>query len=205
MTTYKGYAVLDVESPNNVGRSAMYDRAATTLNAGTGKRTVDDRGIQPRVTFPFSWMFTTRTELAALRSWVDARKGRQTPFWVPTYRPDLVISTATVAAVAGVTIKSCSYTRQMYPHLCRRYLAFMPRSGAAWTIRQVTSAVDNGNGTEGLTLDSAIGSIFSDSNTMVSYLLLCRLADDSVDIEYFSAISGEANMRFTEVRREVPA
>jgi hypothetical protein len=70
--------------------------------------------------------------------------------------------------------------------------------------RRITGSNDPGNGTEVLTLDSALGVAVPAATTMVCFLHLVRLASDAVEVLWHHQTLAEASMRFTEVPREIP-
>jgi hypothetical protein len=68
----------------------------------------------------------------------------------------------------------------------------------------VTDAIDNGDGTETLTLEAAPASR-SRSTTMLAYLVLARLADDDVELLWYHYGVAETTLRFVELPRELEA
>jgi hypothetical protein len=69
---------------------------------------------------------------------------------------------------------------------------------------KVTGAIDNGDGTENLTLSALTGKAFPAATTMVSFLTLVRLEADRVSIKWDSTDHAESLLSLVEVPREVP-
>jgi predicted phosphodiesterase len=87
----------------------------------------------------------------------------------------------------------------------RRYLAFIPTDGTANVYRKVTASVDNGDGTETLTLDTSTGKAFPMASTQVSFLVFARLASDEPEIHWISTDLATAILEVEEIPAEVPA
>lgn len=202
MATYLGYDFLDQIQPGRTGEEKEIRRSVVLLDNKTGKRVSDDKGGTPVIERGFSWLAQGRSAVNTLKAFITARKGRAVPVWVPTYQRDLALTTDMGSADIAITIKDINYTNMMFPAASRRHIAFIAPSGAI-TPKKITSAMRNANNTETLTLDSAVGASFPISTTMVSFLTLCRLAEDDAEIVWHSTEVAEAAFRFVEVPREV--
>ena len=89
-----------------------------------------------------------------------------------------------------------------FPSPARRYIALI--SGANKVYRRITAASE-GTDTETLTLDTPPGVAFAVAATLVSYLLLCRLTEDDVALEWENTEVASAALTFAEQPLEVPA
>jgi hypothetical protein len=76
--------------------------------------------------------------------------------------------------------------------------------GSGNVYAKITAAIDNGNGTETLTLGALTGKAFAAATTMVSFLTLVRLDADRVSIKWDSTDHAESLLSLQEVPREVP-
>lgn len=201
-TQYEGFDLLEV-TPNNTGDGASdYERNAILLDSPTSIRAMDDHsGIATR-SGSFQWFADGRDEIAALKCFIHRRKGRAVPFWAPTYCADLPLSAA--ATGTSFTIKSIDYTANQFPDIARRHIAFITPGGAI-TPRKITNAVNNGNGTETITISSALPAGGFPASTLVSFLTLVRLAEDDIDVSWSTCALAEATLPITEITREVPA
>lgn len=202
MATYQGYDLLDQMQPGRTGEEKEIRRSVVLLDNRTGKRISDDRGGTPVIERGFSWLVQGRSAVNTLKTFLLARKGRAVPVWVPTYQRDLALTTDVGSADIAITVKDINYTNMMFSAASRRHIAFIAASGAI-TPRKITFAMRNANNTETLTLDSVAGSSFPIATTMVSFLTLCRLAEDDAEIVWHSTEVVEATFRFVEVPREV--
>lgn len=202
MTTYKGFTVLEVDPNHATDPSEELERSASILDSATGKIVSYDHGPAPIGAIGFAWFMETRPKITEFRDFIAARRGRAVPFWAPTWRPDLPLANAIGSGSANMTIRTIGYSTFLFASLARRYVVFLLRDGTK-VYRKIIGAVDNANGTESLTLDSAPG-VAIPVSTMVSFLLFCRLAEDDVVIEWTTPQVAEAQLVFTELPNEVP-
>lgn len=204
MTTYRGFDVLEINPNRNGTGKVDYNRLAQLADNKTGKRTYDDRAGVSIPTHSFSWFASSKAEIAALKVWIAARKGQAVPFWIPTYSRDLILASDIQANDSAIVVQDTSYVRFMFPYISRQHIALIKTDGTFLT-RQVTTAINNGDGTETLTLNSNIPYQMLAANTLVSYLVLCRLADDDAPIHWHNLSHAEANFSFVEIPKETPA
>lgn len=204
LPTYQGFDVLEV-MPNwerNLNRT--YKRSLVTLDPKIGPITVDDKGGSAVVEQSFPWFLQNHPSVTTFRAFILKRFGQLVPFWTPTWDQDLVLSADVGATDPAIGIQSVYYTRFFFPIKSRRYIAFIPQNGGANVYRKITGSIDNGNGTETLTLDSPTGVHFAKGSTMISFLTLSRLASDDTEIDWMTNDVAQAELTFQEVPREVP-
>jgi hypothetical protein len=202
--TYKGFDVLE-QAPNweqDLGRT--YDRSIAHLDPLSGPITVVDRGGNPVIAQEFPWWLDGHANVTAFRAFLIRRKGRKTPFWIPTWDQDLVLVNDVGPTDTGITIESEFYTRFFFPNKARRYIAFIPTDGSGNVYAKITGSADNGDGTELLTLETATGKLFPRAQTQVSFLTLARLDSDDAEIEWFNSDQAQSTLQLREVPKEVP-
>jgi hypothetical protein len=203
-TQYRGIDVLEV-SPNWAGAmKRTIKRSLVVLDSKTGDVTVEPKGSSPVPTAPFNYWIDGRANVASFRAFIDRRRGRLTPFWVPTWDQDLLLAHDVAAADTTIKVAASGYTRYQFPAVSRRDLAFISRAGSLVYAR-ATGSVENGDGTETITFASPIGANLPASKTMISFLVLCRLDQDAIDLEWTSSDHADAVVATAEVPREVPA
>jgi hypothetical protein len=142
--------------------------------------------------------------VTTLRAFLLARFGQLNAFWIPTWDQDLVLAQDVGPTDAGIVIESEFYTQFFFPNKARCYLAFIPEDQSGNVYCEVTAAVDNGDGTETLTLDAPTGKSFPAATTMISFLTLARLGSDEAEIDWMASDLAQANLQIQEVPREVP-
>jgi hypothetical protein len=203
-TQYRGIDVLEV-SPNwTSDEKTTLARSLIVLDAKTGDVTVETKSASPIASTPFAWFLADRNAITTLRAFFDRRKGRLAPFFVPSWHQDLILANDVLATDSSITIKGTNYSSILFPFNSRRDLAFLAVTGAK-TYARVTGSVQNGDGTETLSLGAPIGTAFSKTRTQVSFLELVRLGSDDLSILWSSSTLASASLSLIEVPREVPA
>lgn len=204
-TQYKSIDVLEI-SPNwEAGLERTYKRSMVTIDPKVGPITVVDKGGSAVVGQEFPWFLNGHATVTTFRAFILRRFGQLNSFWIPTWDQDLVLAVDVGSTDAEIVIQSEFYSRFFFPNQARRFIAFIPASGSGNVYREITAAVDNGNGTESLTLDTPTGKAFPAAQTMVSFLTLARLGTDRTEIEWWNADLAQSILSLEEVPREVPA
>ena len=203
-TTYRGLDVLEV-SPNwGADMKRTIARSLLVLDAGTGDVTVETKSASPIASAPMQWFLADRDSIATFRAFLDRRKGRLSPFFAPSWDQDLILARDVQATDSSLRVRAIGYSRFLFPSGSRRDLALVSKAGDRAYVR-VTNAVDNGDGTETLTLAAPIGTAFFAPWTQVSFLELVRLGSDDVELDWSSSAFATATLATVEVPREVPA
>lgn len=127
-----------------------------------------------------------RADWQWLKAFLDAVRGQQMPFLLPTGRPDLVVASGdasggTVIVQGPPTTDAPDYVNDWFPSLAHRRLRLLKADGTA-AYRTITGAIDNGNGTQTLTLDSALAGALS----RLEFLETVRLDSDDVAVSFGS-------------------
>ena len=124
----------------------------------------------------------TPQALWTVRQLIHALRGSQVGFYLPTFYPDLIITQTLTTGSVLMDIENIGYTglvRQLEPNTS---LWILLTSGVV-LIREVVSSVVIDGTTEQLTVDTAWASdIPATSIQCVSFLRLCRIADDRVTL-----------------------
>jgi hypothetical protein len=203
-TQYRGFDVLELAPNWESTLKRSYKRSLVTIDPKVGPIAVIDKGGSAIVGQDFPWWIDGHANVTMFRAFILRRLGQLNPFWIPTWDQDLVLAADVGSADGGILIQSEFYSRFLFSSPARRFVAFIPIDGSGNVYRQITAAVDNGNGTETLTLDSATGKTFAKAATMISFLTLARLASDKVEIKWNSSEHAESVLSLQEVPRETP-
>ncbi len=204
--SYLGFDVLELNY-NRVGSfQERLRRKFVLLNSKTGKRVTDEQSPAPTPTRPFTWTAIGRDEITVMRDFIEARQGRAIPFWLPSFQWDLALAEDIPQNQSSVTIWWVRYKQQMWgTTAARRHLAIWSLGDGTMDYSQIISATDPANYlTETLTLDPVTVREYSRAKTVLSFLKLCRLEDDRVEISYPSPQVAEATIRVRELPLEAP-
>lgn len=182
LTTHAGLPVVD----RTIDASAL---VAEALIAQTERV---DFGIVQATMFPRSiadWARTIslvcnrNTERQWIKKFFATVKGKQKPFLLPTWTPDLTIHTqpsSTALRIFGPpTAGTTNYVAQWFASLAHRNIQLVMSTGTI-LYRTISAAVDNLDGTQTLTMNASV----TGTVAMCSLLETCRLDDDELRIVY---------------------
>lgn len=205
--TYYGIDVLVLDYNRAGPIEERLDRGFVLLDAETGKRVADEHTESPAAVRPFTWSAFGRDEIATLREFLTARKGRAVPFWLPSFQWDLTMTEDVLTSQSVVTIEWIRYTQQYFGTTgARRHVALWTL-GDASTIDcyRIAGATDPGNyETETLTIDPVAVRDYPAETTVVSFLKLCRLEEDRISISYPDGSHAEMSPLVRELPLEAP-
>lgn len=203
---YAGHDVLLLDYHRGGAVDERLQRRFTVLDNKTGRQSIDETSAAPAAVQPFTWMAFGRAEMAALRAFLDARVGRAVPFWLPSLQWDLRLAVPAPAAEANLAIAWTRYCRDRWGTTgARRHLALWRLGQLQPDCYRVAAASDPDDGlSEILTLDPVTVRRYEVEDTVVSFLKLCRLESDEVEISYPSPQVAEATIRAVELPLEAP-
>lgn len=177
------------EDPNEVeDLTYNYERVLSLLDNTTGLPAMSD--VTGRVLQQFAWWRRGRAEHHRLRGLFYALDGRRVPVWVPTIYRDFEPVSPLGAGDLAIDVRRCGYTNLGGPGPQREYILIQTLSGNRH-YRKVTDSVILDNDTERLFLDSAVGEdIPLNRLNRISFLVLCRLDQDTVEFHHHTATRG---------------
>ena len=205
--TYLDYDVIEVNYNRLGAIEERQRRKFVVLDPGTGKRTADEHSPAPASGRPFIWTARTRAESTAIRDFIDARKGRAIPFWLPSYQWDLRLAEDVLEDQAILSIEWVRYTEQMWGTTgARRHLALFELGQEAMDYYQISDADDPGDGvTESITITPIAERAYPKATTVISFLKLCRLDSDEPEISYPDGKHAQVVFQVRELPQEAPA
>lgn len=175
----------------------------TLLKSPVGITTVGFAETGPRLTRRVRWVCEGFAAVKVMRDFIDGRKGRAVPFWIPSMEDDMTILTAVVFSQT-FNITAIGYAANMFPSLARRHIVIYRHIGQSRYYRRIVSAVDNGDGTETIGHDVLFGG--TPSLPVQCWILrLCRLGEDRTRIEWVARNYAIAEFDAVEIPNEVPA
>jgi hypothetical protein len=149
----------------------------------------------------FLWTCRNRTELIELEEFIDRRRGRFNPFWVPTYCSDLTLTAATSIGAHSITVKESPFLLQE-----KHVAVITPTTIEPFTI---VGKEDNEDGTSTLRLwhdvdDPGLSVALNPNAVLISFLRYVRLRDDAVSIDFVAGGHAAALLEFIELPYEAP-
>jgi len=186
LSTHESIEVFGLDSARfDVVEQVQYRITRRQLSTGllTGNdyyRAVDT--LAP-VTIPVRVLLVSRETLSEFYGWLDARQGRQNPVWVASADNDLEL----VAELSATTIKTTGYSTYNL-HYGRRHIQLTFADGTVIN-RKITGMVDNGDGTETLT----VATLPAGTIVKISFLRLC-IAPDSFELRFHRDLATAGGM-----------
>ncbi len=203
-TYYRGHDLL-TEMPNaHSDRDETETIQSDSLDGTVGQQVIARAWASPVLARPQVFTLHTRALVNDFLLWCAVRRGRFAPLWVPTWRRDFVLAEPIGAADTEITVEATGYTDTQFGDEARQHLAIITQGSGTRTVypRRITDATDNGDGTETLTIESALG-VAADTYAWLSFLVLSRLESDDIPVEWSHLGLAEASVQFVEIPRQV--
>ena len=184
-----------------------YERLTQRLDNEVGIPRITDTSGYGFVLQQHAWAIWGRDEHTAFRSLLYGLRGRQAAIWVPTHAADLVAA----GQVQGQTlqVQPCGYADLVTTgkaRMGRQDVRIELATGEALH-RRITAAAA-GSALETLALDQALpAGVSASAITRISFMALCRLAEDSAEITHHTDADGlaKATLKFRGVRADLEA
>lgn len=204
--SYLGYDVLELNYDRVGAIQESVEQEFALLDHETGVCAVVEQWAAPASVRPFTWTAMGLPEIAAMRAFLDTRKGMAVPFWLPSYQWDLTLASALDALDTSITIEWARYDDQLFGTTgARRHLALWTVGVGAMDYYAVEGADCAGEREpEVLTIDPAAVRDYAADSTVISFLKLCRLERDQVTISYPTKDIARATILVRELPMEAP-
>jgi hypothetical protein len=206
MATHEGYEVLEREPAEPGARTDEIRHRFELLDPGTGGRAMFPIHDYSRTTRVLRWNMFGEADVEVFRDFMDTRKGRLVPFWFPAMEYDLTPIDGFSTIVPTVRVTSIGYADHVFPiGPPRRHFYMQSRFTGASFFRKATAAVNNGDGTDTITLNSNPAANVSASVALMTYMRLCRLDQDVAEIHWTGGKRYQyADLRIIELPKGVP-
>jgi len=187
--SYQGADVLSWLPDGIQGRGGAWETPLEHLDVPSGAFAATAPALHPVHTTKAVYRCATRAQHAALSAWLDTRLGRFVPFWCPTFQRDLEILDP--SALGTWIVRSVGYSAMYAADPATTYLYGVRDAASNAVAVKVTSAVDNGDGTETITYSTSAllvagsGGLVVYEQTLVHAEAACllrfaRLDDDAI-------------------------
>lgn len=192
LPTYRAHPVIDTRPNEDDEATATASRLVEAVDYGAGLPFVHDlAGVSLRQQ-SHHWLLHGRADHARFRSLLYLLDGSRVPVWVPSWASDLSATAPIVGNSTTLTVQYAGYTQFGLGQPSRRDLSIELVDGTVYR-RRVTGAAHVGD-VEVLTLDAALaGSTISPGRIRdISFMSLCTLASDTVQIDHINDQDGLA-------------
>ena len=200
---YKGYDVYLTQTDFSQDTSGQIYNPQRRLDNPVGLFRIDSRYATTKQKYPFSLLLKTKQEIAEFLGFIEYRAGKLNPFWFPSFGNDFQIALSGLAADTTIRVKNIGYSTYLNASGARKDVVFMKADGTP-VFRRVTGASDNGDGTETLSIDQALGFDFSLSTfRYISFLNFVRFDTDIFEFVYITSDIATVSTKVVDVF-EVP-
>ena len=206
-TLYRGKPVLESRPDESNDLTLGYERLTQRLDNEVGIPRITDTSGYGFVLQQHAWALWGRDEHTAFRSLLYGLRGRQAAIWVPTHAADLVAAGQTQGQT--LQVQPCCYAdivKTGKARMGRQDIRIELVTGEALHRRITTAAA--GATLETLALDQALpAGVSASAITRISFMALCRLAEDSAEITHHTDADGlaKSTLKFRGVRADLEA
>jgi hypothetical protein len=185
-------------------REVQINRRVVQLATPGGRFGIRAPSAGPRGVWPVVCEIDSLERIEAFWAWYDSVLGALMPFWLPTFQRDFV-PIGTVADIdTAITILNRDFALYEFPDVARRSIGLV-RLGETILKREIITAVNNGDGTETITLNEPFGVPFTQARANgLCYLLYVRLTDDKVQMDWWTHDIATVTFSVTELRDDIP-
>ncbi|URA07008.1 hypothetical protein P9A47_gp40 [Xanthomonas phage Elanor] len=180
---YRGHDVLTDRTVRLSDIRERFVREADTFDGGLGKIWTGSEFNYPIQGSQAAWSLDTRAALWPIRAWLDARRGRQVGFWMPSWNVDLVLTTPTLTTSTTITVRSVGFSS----YNKTGDIMILTTAGTMY-FRRVINSAPGSPGFDVLQLESAIGVALQPSQIQAICLMTFnRLDADRIEIKHRAA------------------
>lgn len=162
------------------------------IDYDTGNITTFSDWTHAKVARKIKVIFETPAEIYEFKEWAYRIAGRQVPFYMPFYENSFTV-TQTVTVTNSMVVSAQGYSNYA---AVRTMIAIY--SAGAWTYTKINTVIDNGNGTETLSLDDTLN-FEPEDIVMISYVGLFRLDNDDIKMKWHPSGVVEVNLPIIEL------
>lgn len=201
-TAYRSIPVMTYQPVWTEDIDQGFARTLVRLDNQIGRRWWDEITLAAMLQ-SHRWVLNGRTELAAWRAWLYARRGRNQHFWMPSHAQDFQVVATIGSADTTIDVEHSNYVAAVAQNIGRRDIQITTRSGTVYRRRITASSVVNAT-TERLTIDSALGAtVTAPDVAAVSFLRLMRLEQDAIELLWHRFDLAESKIMTRSARNDL--
>lgn len=183
----------DINAMRGERMRETFERKITVIDSLTGAVFQDSTWDRGKRSHSKGFVTRNRSRLWEARRLVHALKGRQGTFWISTFYKNFEPTQPILIGTTSFIVNEVGYGRFVQNRKNRNILAILDNQGRVQA-RNITGAVDLGNGTEQISVDSPWEFTLSPEEIVrISTYAEVRLANDTVEIEHLNS-NGEARI-----------
>jgi hypothetical protein len=200
---YRGFDVLMKSSGYDDTNDFAVNRPSTRNDADIGLFSIDATNPAPQTGNDHSLVFANHQQAADFFAWLDTRKGRYTPVWVPTWAHDLEVIQNIGSSATTLVIKGINYTGLYMPAgvpVASRRDVMVRLTNGQYFFKRILGATVNVDGSENISIDTSFGQIINLSDIdRVSFLVPSRLEADAIELAWHSGDVSQTAFRLVDL------
>lgn len=198
-TTYNDIEVLTEAGLLESGQNVESDGDLTVQDYRVGGFEYFSYSDYNVINRPRKRRFVTKEDFWNYRLHLHSLYGRQNVVWYPTFKPDLRHVVTIGSSDTTIEIANVGLVDNMGLNSLRTHLAFLLPDGTQ-IYREITDIQDS-NGNEEVTIDSALGQEIAVGGCNISFLDKCRSASDKFSLRWLSSGEMESLVNFIVVKQ----
>lgn len=169
-----------------------YARKQAVLDLMVGQVYTDDEAGVPWEVFAYRWLQLDRDGVKRLRQWLYARAGQAKCLWIPTFCEDLVVVTTITNVATNIDFEFAGLVAYC-DGVHRRDIRIELTDGTVYYRRiSAPQSVIEGQ-VERVTIEGSLGRTIQPTEVArVSWMALCRLDADAIEIQWETPYVAEA-------------
>lgn len=192
--SYRDFPVMNTPPNESNDLTTEYSRIQSEIRNTLTKPFIVDTAGKNFSVQQHTWLVSGKADQDALRGFFYALEGRRNALWIPTFAADLDLVATVSAFSTNIVVKRCGYTAFGGPRFGREDIRIELYDGT-FLIRRITASAESGD-TETLTLSAALGvTVEPRSVKRISFMHLCRLDQDSVELVHYADKAGALTVR----------
>jgi hypothetical protein len=195
-TSYKGRPVLEREPQRKDHIEETWNRRTKQLDFAVGQFALIDKDPFSKAVRKGEYLSLSKSGLTEMRNVLHFAQGRWKSFWAPTFDNDMRLVETVFDNDSTLVIKYIGYTRYVNLNPLRNHIRVQLKNGTVH-YRELVGCddVNTPPGTETLTVDTPFTTGFSINDVyIISFMPLCRLESDSVEIGYTTMHVGSMSL-----------
>lgn len=203
--THLGYPVFRVPPEESESLTQSYVRLLQTMDNGMSLPRFYDTANLGFTVQAHRWLLHGRPMQATMRSLLYYMRGQWKSVFVPTHYDDLTLVAITASTASSIDVAFVGYTQYGNQQPGRRDLMVTLTDGRVF-FRRITGSSELDQGVERLGLSAPFGfELRPEMVQRISYMALCRLEADSVEIDHQTDSDGVAASRvvFRSIRDDI--
>ena len=191
-TRYRNRPILEARPDESEDLTSSYQRNLLTLDSSMATPAVLDTAGLAMPVQGYRWLDLGRVARSNYRQLLYALIGRVGELWVPTHADDLTLAAQITEGGTTLEVENIGYARFGLQRTGRKDIRIELYDGTVFH-RRITDSTEVSGTLERLEINTALGRLVRPSDVArISWMTLCRLDSDSVEIDHMTDSEGVA-------------